>query len=65
MGPPGGGKGTISKKIIGDFEFSHLSTGDVLRANVRDGTPLGKEAKAYMDKGALVPDTLMVNHLLE
>ena len=42
-----------------------MSTGDVLRENVRDGTPLGKEAKAYMDKGALVPDTLMVDLILE
>lgn len=51
MGPPGGGKGTIAKKIIKDFGFFHLSTGDVLRANVRQGTAIGQEAKGYMTKG--------------
>ena len=41
MGPPGGGKGTISKKLVKDFGYHHISTGDMLRAHVRDGTPLG------------------------
>ena len=65
MGPPGGGKGTISKKILRDFKFGHLSTGDVLRENVRAGTPLGVEAKSYMDSGSLVPDELMVQLVLD
>ena len=65
MGPPGGGKGTLSKKILKEFGFGHLSTGDVLREHVRDKTPLGKEAKAYMDKGALVPDDLIVQLVLD
>lgn len=64
MGPPGGGKGTISKKLIKDFGFSHISTGDVLRAEIRDGTALGKEAKSYMDSGGLVPDKLVIDMVL-
>lgn len=64
MGPPGGGKGTISKKLIKDFGFSHISTGDVLRAEIRGGTALGKEAKSYMDSGGLVPDQLVINMVL-
>jgi len=64
MGPPGGGKGTISKKLIKDFGFSHISTGDVLRAEIRDGTDLGKEAKSYMDSGGLVPDQLVIDMVL-
>lgn len=52
MGPPGGGKGTIAKKMIKDFEFLHLSTGDVLRKHVREGTGVGKTAQSYMVKGA-------------
>jgi len=64
MGPPGGGKGTISKKLIKDFGFSHISTGDVLRAEIREGTALGKEAKSYMDSGGLVPDQLVIDMVL-
>lgn len=64
MGPPGGGKGTISKKLIKDFGFHHVSTGDLLRANVRNGTELGKKAKEYMDTGGLVPDDLIVAMVL-
>eukprot|EP00614_Pseudopedinella_elastica_P006738 CAMPEP_0172590722 /NCGR_PEP_ID=MMETSP1068-20121228/9351_1 /TAXON_ID=35684 /ORGANISM="Pseudopedinella elastica, Strain CCMP716" /LENGTH=217 /DNA_ID=CAMNT_0013386785 /DNA_START=125 /DNA_END=778 /DNA_ORIENTATION=- len=64
MGPPGGGKGTISKKILKDFSFTHLSTGDVLRANVRAGTEIGKEAETYMKAGSLVPDDVMVRLVL-
>lgn len=60
MGPPGGGKGTISKKLIKDFGFHHISTGDVLRAHVNSGTQLGKEAAGYMNDGALVPDELII-----
>ena len=51
QGPPGGGKGTISKKILRDFAFSHVSTGDVLRSHVRNETPIGIEAKSYMSAG--------------
>ncbi len=51
LGPPGGGKGTISKKLIKDYSFFHLSTGDVLRKHVREGTDVGKAAQAYMVKG--------------
>mmetsp|Transcript_6917 Transcript_6917/g.12202 ORF Transcript_6917/g.12202 Transcript_6917/m.12202 type:complete len:249 (-) Transcript_6917:261-1007(-) len=61
MGPPGGGKGTISKKILKDFSFVHISTGDVLRANVAQKTELGQRAKAFMDKGEYVPDALMID----
>jgi len=65
MGPPGGGKGTISKKLIKDFGFHHVSTGDMLRAQVRSGTPLGLKAKGFMDKGELVPDDVIVGMVLE
>jgi nucleoside-triphosphate--adenylate kinase len=65
MGPPGGGKGTISKKIKKDFVFEHMSTGDILRNHVLKGTELGKEANSYMESGALVPDSLMVRLVLD
>jgi len=65
MGPPGGGKGTISKKLIKDFGFHHLSTGDMLRAHVREGSDLGKSAKQYMDSGGLVPDQLIIDMVLQ
>jgi adenylate kinase len=66
LGKPGGGKGTISKKILKDFsQFHHVSTGDLLRAHVREGTKLGKEAKQYMDEGKLVPDKLMIDLVME
>lgn len=66
LGKPGGGKGTISKKILKDFpKFHHVSTGDVLRQHVREGTSLGKEAKDYMDKGELVPDELMIGLVMK
>lgn len=60
MGPPGGGKGTISKKLIKDYDYAHISTGDILRANVREQTPLGKEAATFMNSGGLVPDALVI-----
>lgn len=61
LGKPGGGKGTISGKILKDFpQFRHVSTGDELRQHVRNGTELGMEAKKYMDAGALVPDNVMI-----
>jgi len=65
MGPPGGGKGTISKKLIKDFGFHHVSTGDMLRAQVRAGSELGKAAKQHMDAGGLVPDELIINMVME
>jgi adenylate kinase len=59
--PPSGGKGTISKYLVRDFGFHHLSTGDMLRDNVNRGTPLGKEVAAFMTTGTLVPDEIMCN----
>ncbi len=56
----GGGKGTISSKIVKDFQYVHLSTGDILRQQVKAATPLGLQAKTFMDRGDLVPDGLMV-----
>merc|ERR1712038_2091776 len=56
VGAPGSGKGTISNWIVRDFKMQHVSSGDLLRAHMKDGTPLGKEAKAFIDKGDLVPD---------
>lgn len=59
MGPPGAGKGTQAKHLVEEFGIAHLSTGDILRAEVANGTELGETAKGYMDKGALVPDEVM------
>ncbi len=65
LGKPGGGKGTISNKILNDFpSFKHLSTGDLLRKHVRDQTPIGLEAKKHMDNGDLVPDEIMIQLVL-
>lgn len=63
LGPPGAGKGTHAKRLAEDLELAHISTGDILRYNVKNQTPLGKEAKNYMDSGLLVPDNLMVKML--
>jgi len=60
IGAPGSGKGTVSNWIVRDFGLTHVSSGDLLRANLRDETPLGLEAKAFMAKGDLVPDDVMV-----
>ncbi len=60
IGPPGAGKGTQANRLREDFRLPFISTGEMLRANVKDGTALGAEAKAYMDTGALVPDELIV-----
>ena len=60
FGPPGAGKGTQAKKLSEHYNIPHISTGDILRANVRDGTELGLEAKGYMDKGNLVPDEVLI-----
>lgn len=61
LGPPGSGKGTQAKMIADKFNVRHISTGDILRENVRNGTPLGVEAKKYMDAGKLVPDALLID----
>ncbi|CAG0894828.1 unnamed protein product, partial [Cyprideis torosa] len=63
FGPPGAGKGTQSEKIIKEFGFAHISTGDVFRYNKEKQTPLGLEAQKYMDKGELVPDELTIKML--
>lgn len=58
MGPPGAGKGTQAEKIVSEFQLPHISTGDAFRAAMSQGTPLGVEAKSYVDKGLLVPDEI-------
>ncbi|PLX67728.1 MAG: adenylate kinase [Denitrovibrio sp.] len=65
LGPPGAGKGTQSARIIDEYKIVQISTGDLLRAAVKAGTPLGKEAKVYMDGGQLVPDSLIINMMKE
>ena len=65
LGAPGAGKGTQAKMIAEKYSVPHISTGDIFRANIKNGTELGKEAKTYMDKGALVPDELTVRILLD
>jgi len=60
LGPPGAGKGTQSERLIKEFGFVQLSTGDILREAVRNGTELGKKAKQYMDAGKLVPDEIII-----
>ena len=65
MGPPGAGKGTQAEKLIREYGIPPISTGDMFRAAVKSGTALGKEAKSYMDKGALVPDSVTVGIVKE
>ncbi|MCR4705023.1 MAG: adenylate kinase [Lachnospiraceae bacterium] len=65
LGAPGAGKGTQAKMIADKYGIPHVSTGDIFRANIKEGTDLGKEAKSYMDKGLLVPDELTVKILLD
>lgn len=60
FGPPGSGKGTQSEKLIAKFGLKHLSTGDILRSEIRNGTALGLEAKSLMDQGKLVPDAVVI-----
>ncbi len=65
LGAPGAGKGTQAKKIAERYGLPHVSTGDIFRANIKNGTELGMEAKKYMDQGLLVPDELTVKILLD
>ncbi|MEJ2254661.1 MAG: adenylate kinase [Nitrospirota bacterium] len=65
LGAPGAGKGTQAKKLIEKYGIPQISTGDLLRKAVADGTSLGKEAKAYMDKGELVPDSVVLGMVKE
>ena len=60
FGPPGAGKGTQAQQLSEKYNIPHISTGDILRENVRKGTPLGLEAKSYMDNGQLVPDNVLI-----
>ena len=64
MGPAGAGKGTMSDLILKEYDIPHISTGDMLRENVRKGTDLGKEAQSYMEAGKLVPDSV-INGMVE
>ena len=61
LGAPGSGKGTSATVLREKYSLAHISTGDIFRANIKNGTPLGVEAKSYIDKGALVPDSLTVS----
>lgn len=65
LGAPGAGKGTQAKKIAGKYQIPHISTGDIFRANIKEGTELGKKAKEYMDQGLLVPDELVVDLVVD
>ena len=65
LGAPGAGKGTQAKMIAEKYSIPHISTGDIFRANIKNGTDLGKEAKTYIDAGKLVPDELTVKILLD
>ena len=65
LGAPGAGKGTQAKMIADKYSVPHISTGDIFRANIKNGTELGMEAKKYMDQGLLVPDELTVKILLD
>ena len=60
LGPPGAGKGTQAAKIVKKYDIPHISTGDIFRANIKEGTELGKKAQEYMNRGELVPDELVV-----
>ena len=61
LGAPGSGKGTSATVLREKYSLAHISTGDIFRSNIKNGTPLGVEAKSYIDKGALVPDSLTVS----
>ena len=65
LGAPGAGKGTQAKQIADKYSIPHISTGDIFRANIKNGTELGKKAKQYMDEGALVPDELTCDLVMD
>lgn len=65
LGAPGAGKGTQAKKIAERYSIPHISTGDIFRANIKNGTELGMKAKTYMDQGLLVPDELVVDLVVD
>ncbi|MDY7034520.1 MAG: adenylate kinase [Thermodesulfobacteriota bacterium] len=65
VGPPGCGKGTQAKMLIEKYNIPQISTGDILREAVKEGSPMGKQAKSYMDKGALVPDEVVIGIIEE
>ena len=65
LGAPGAGKGTQAKKIADKYQIPHISTGDIFRANIKNGTELGKKAKTYMDQGLLVPDELVCDLVVD
>ena len=65
LGPPGAGKGTQAVRIAEKYNVPHISTGDILREAVKEGTELGKLAKEYMDKGELVPDDVIIGIIRE
>ena len=61
LGAPGAGKGTQAQKIAAQYKIPHISTGNIFRYNIKNGTPLGIKAKSYIDQGFLVPDDLVVD----
>ncbi|KAG8181666.1 hypothetical protein JTE90_009826 [Oedothorax gibbosus] len=65
MGPPGSGKGTISSRIVQNFNLSYLASGDILRSHIRQQTSYGKQAKSFIEKGQLVPDELITSLIME
>ena len=65
LGPPGAGKGTQAARLTEDFHLPYIATGDMLRGAVKEGTPLGKQAKQYMDRGDLVPDDVIIRMILD
>ena len=65
FGPPGAGKGTQAQLLVDRYQLPHVSSGDIFRHNLREGTPLGLRAKEFMDKGALVPDEVVIGIMLD
>ncbi|MGE5551457.1 MAG: adenylate kinase [Bacteroidota bacterium] len=65
LGPPGAGKGTQAKLLVDRYGIQHISTGDIFRAAIKEGTPLGQKAKGYLDRGALVPDEIVIGIVTE
>ena len=65
LGAPGAGKGTQAQKLVAEYGIAHISTGDLLRAAIKEGSKLGKKAKGYMDEGKLVPDDLVIDLVKE